>query len=202
MIPLSLVSKWMFFVRENPQYLNRFSECFWPSQMISKSAALKLLDSKMRWTGKDQQVYVFGGWYGIFAQIIHERYQGIKIYNIDIDPSCEFVFNSINTSEQIAHITSDMAEFEYPTNPDLVINTSTEHLSQETYDTWWNKIPSGTIYLIQGNNFFESHEHVRCSNTLEEFLKMNYLDSGHVIECGIRSDQSPFYRFMSIGIKI
>jgi hypothetical protein len=94
-----------------------------------------------------------------------------------------------------------MAEFEYTTMPDLVINTSTEHVSQETYDTWWNKIPSGTIYLIQGNNFFESHEHIRCSNTLEEFLKMNHLDDAETIECGMRPDGSPFYRFMSVGLK-
>jgi hypothetical protein len=94
-----------------------------------------------------------------------------------------------------------MAEFEYTTIPDLVINTSTEHVSQKTYDTWWNKIPSGTIYLIQGNNFFESHEHIRCSNTIEEFLKMNHLDDAETIECGMRPDGSSFYRFMSVGIK-
>ena len=98
-----------------------------------------------------------------------------------------------------------MATFKYPTKPNYVINTSTEHVTQETYDIWWNNIPSGTKYLIQSNNFFALEEHIRCSDTMDEFLDINHLQDNNEwvkeIDCGMRSDGEPFIRFMAIGVK-
>lgn len=208
MIPHKLISDWMMFLRTNPEHLQRFSECFWPSQMISKHCALDLLQEHMGNWGEiyERQIYIFGGWYGVFAQLMNERFRSIQIYNIDIDPECEKVFNllPVDGRKNITHITADMADFEYHTTPDFVINTSTEHVTQETYDAWWNNIPAGTRYLIQSNNFFEIDEHIRCANSLEEFVEMNNIqhkDYKSSIEVGQRPDGSAFFRFMALGEK-
>ena len=206
MIPHKLVSDWMTFIRENPNHAHRFSECFYPSQMISKHYALDLLQESMGNWGEiyERQIFVFGGWYGVFAQLLTHRFRAIKVYNIDVDPECEKVFNllPVNNREGIKHITADMAKFEYHVTPDFVINTSTEHVTQETYDAWWNNVPKGTKYLIQSNNFFESDEHIRCANSLDEFVEMNNLQSANYkssVEVGERPDGSTFFRFMALG---
>lgn len=199
----TLVSKWMEYIRNNPSNAYRFSECFWPSQMISKDAAITILEKNLEWTGEKKTVYIFGGWYGIFAELLYSKYPH-KYINVDIDPSCEEVFIQINTTRDIIHLTEDMKTFKYKESPYMVINTSTEHISQEVYDMWWNNIPKGTKYLIQGNNFFESKEHIRCTETLDEFLKTNHVENckeTDMVYCHPRSDGSPFYRFMAMGIK-
>jgi hypothetical protein len=66
-----------------------------------------------------------------------------------------------------------MKEYQYTDNADIVINTSTEHVIQETYDQWYDNIPIGALVVIQGNDFFSCDEHVRCSNSLDEFIAMN-----------------------------
>lgn len=199
-----LFSDWMFFLKEHPNYLDRFAECFWPSQILSKEYAIDFLEPHLwPWGGVKNEVYIFGGWYGIFAQMLNGVYKN-NYYNIDIDPECETVFNLINTDNNIRHFTSDMSTFVYNTVPDLVINTSTEHVPQEVYDTWWKNIPRGTKYFIQGNNFFESEEHVRCTETLEEFLQISHTNKCEWADCfdvGMRPDGRPFYRFIAFGTK-
>ena len=82
--------------------------------------------------------------------------------------------------------------------PGVVINTICEHITQEEYSSWWDNIPKGTKYIIQGNNFFDCEEHIRASESLQHFLEQNYavdtLYSG-TLDCG------HFNRYMAIGIK-
>ena len=202
-IPDHLVTKWMFFLRENPKYLNRFTECFWPSQMKSKAVVLDYLE-KLKVV--NERIYIFGGWYGVLAALIQERMRCTTIYNVDIDSETDFVFKRFIKNANIRHHIKDMAEYEYPFPPDIVINTSTEHVSQEVYDAWWEKIPSGTKYIIQGNNFFDLAEHVRCSNSLGEFLEMNrVMDSCSFTastDCGPLPDGEIFYRYTAAGVKL
>ena len=201
----------MFFARNNPEYLDRFVECFWPSQVRSKEHAITLLSEILEWNGEERPVFIFGGWYGVFAQMLYQEYPN-KYYSIDIDPICEDVVSGIleivQTLKQpvpnIIPVTADMSEYEYPEDPYLVINTSTEHVSQETYDIWWDKIPKGTKYLIQGNNFFDCDEHIRCTNTLDEFIEINHVKNSYFdmgVDVGHRPDGTSFIRYMSIGEK-
>lgn len=206
------ISTWMFFARSNPEYLDRFAECFWPSQVISKEHAITLLKSVLEWNGEERPVFLFGGWYGVFAQMLYHTYPN-KYYSIDVDPICETVIEGMKEickrtlhiqEPNIIPVTADMGEYEYPEDPYLVINTSTEHVSQETYNTWWNKIPKGTKYFIQGNNFFECDEHIRCTESMGEFLLINHaLDCFEYkeVNCGMRPDGSPFIRYMALGMK-
>jgi hypothetical protein len=82
-------------------------------------------------------------------------------------------------------------------HPDLVINTSSEHVTQEVYDAWWKSIPTGTKYIVQGNNLVNP-EHVRLADSLEEFLKINNIkepEYAGMLKCG------HFYRYMAVGYK-
>lgn len=200
-VDFDLVSKWMFEIRDNPRML----DCFWQSQVLSKQWIIDTLVKEAYWRGSMGDIVIFGGWYGVLAQLLHQEFSG-KYISVDNDPSCKEVFDRINTNNKIVFKTGCMSEYDYSESVflDMVINTSSEHVSQEVYAQWWDNIPEGTKYIVQGNNFFETDEHVRCTDTLEEFITINYLESATVkdtLNCGMRPDGSPFYRFMAMGIK-
>lgn len=203
-VELETICTWIYYLKNNPGNADRILDCFWPSQIKSKTWLIESLKyTRGFWTGNIQNVVIFGGWYGLLSHLMNEEYRA-KYINVDIDQSCENVFNEVNNKSNISFVTACMSSFKYDTPADLIINTSSEHVSQDTYDIWWNNIPKGTKYVIQGNNFFESDEHVRCTETLEEFISINHLQQSKVkdtLNCGMRPDGSPFYRFMAIGVK-
>jgi len=183
----------MEYIRNNPDNAYRFSENFWSSQIESKKWLLECIPEDAH------TICIFGGWYGILAQFIAERYPDSYIVTTDLDPSCETVFEQINLSDNIAYRQHDMQNgmTTHMPYPDLVINTSSEHVTQEVYDAWWNSIPTGTKYIVQGNNL-ENPEHVRTADTLDEFLKINKIKDPQyagMLRC------RHFYRFMATGVK-
>lgn len=192
MVDFEIVLRWMDYIRSNPEQAYRFSENFWPSQIASKRRLLDRLPKASNYT-------VFGGWYGILAQMIQHKYPFASVTNVDVDPTCKGVFDHINQNTKINHVTSCMSSYDMSSlsNDSVLVNTSTEHVPQDIYDLWWNSIPEGKIYIIQGNNLIID-EHVRPTDDLEEFLTKNHAHNAfHVeeIDCGT------FTRFMAIAIK-
>ena len=53
--------------------------------------------------------------------------------------------------------------------------------------------------MLQGNNFFACEEHVRCCETIEDFIKINNLNN---IKFAGKLDCIQFTRFMMIGNKL
>ncbi len=192
MVNFNVVLKWLEYIRNNPDNAYRFLENFWDSQIKSKQWLLDHIDRG------DSTICIFGGWYGILAQFIANKNPYGYIFNTDADPSCKKVFDQINAGQNIYHQTWNMQDgIPNSLSPDLVINTSTEHVTQEVYDAWWDSIPDGTKYIVQGNNL-KHPEHVRLADNLEEFLKLNRIDSpdyAGMLHCGT------FYRFMAVGYK-
>jgi len=191
-VNFDITMKWMEYIRNNPDNAYRFSENFWSSQIESKKWLLECIPEDAH------TICIFGGWYGILAQFIAEKFPDSYIVTTDLDPSTDDVFYQINTSENIYHRTWDMRDG-IPNSlcPDLVINTSSEHVTQEVYDSWWNSIPTGTKYIVQGNNL-ANPEHVRIADNLDHFLKLNNIKDPQyagMLKCG------HFYRFMGVGIK-
>ncbi len=150
-VDFDLVSRWMFEIRDNPRLL----DCFWQSQVQSKKWIIDTLVKEAYWRGSMGDIVIFGGWYGVLAQMLHQQFGG-KYISVDNDPSCEEVFDRINTSNKIVFKNGCMSDYDYSDSVflDMVINTSTEHVSQEVYAQWWENVPKGTKYIIQGNNFF------------------------------------------------
>jgi len=94
-----------------------------------------------------------------------------------------------------------MDEWEYDHAPTMVINTSCEHVDQETYDRWYDRIPTGTTVVLQGNDFFSCEEHIRCSRDLEEFESQSRLDNIQYAGCYRTDAGSGYTRFMLIGTR-
>ena len=84
---------------------------------------------------------------------------------------------------------------EYTTDADIAINTSCEHLTQEQYDKWLSLIKPGTKIVLQSNNYFDLDEHVRCANSIEEFIQQSKIYVAYVGKF-----ETPKYdRYMIIG---
>jgi hypothetical protein len=181
----------MEYIRNDPENAYRFSENFWQSQIDSKKWLLEHVSEN------DKSIVIYGGWYGVLAQFIAHKFPCAEIVTTDLDFFCGDVFNEINSNPRISFRQHDMKEGTIWLRSDLVINTSSEHIYQDTYDAWWNAIPEGTKYIVQGNNL-ENPEHVRLANTLDQFLEINKIANPSYagqLRCG------HFYRFMAVGIK-
>jgi trans-aconitate methyltransferase len=191
---------WMNVIRSyqhdsSKQY--RILENFWESQIKSK---VWLMENIEKFNNKFfPEIYIFGGWYGILAQLLADKYPDKKIFSIDQDPECAIIGSELcNRDPKITFITEKMENFTNYTKFPLVINTSVEHLTEDIFNTWLDNIPEKASVVLQGNNFFDCPEHVRCVKSLEEFeaiAKLNSLFMTGTLDC------SQFSRFMLIGSK-
>lgn len=196
------IISWMNALRNTPDKQKyRLLECFWESQLTSKSWLINTVSSLG--LQQDGDVYIFGGWYGILASLIRDEYNYDSVHSIDIDPNCQFFTEVYKLDQGIKFITHDMKDFTYPGNKiGLIINTSTEHIRQETFNMWMKNVPNDVPVILQGNNFYDCEEHIRCTETLDKFKEINplgkYIYSGELICYG---PTGPFTRFMTIGYK-
>lgn len=158
----------------------RALEAFWAGQLDSK---VWLVQELNKIVNKKSNVYIFGGWIGVLASILFQNstFEISKIRSIDLNPWCESVADTVCKPYEMdgwkfKARTADMSiyDYEWEIPPHIVINTSTEHIDQTTYDRWYSKIPYGTLIVAQGNNFFSCNEHVRCSDSLKMFKQQNY----------------------------
>jgi hypothetical protein len=181
----------------------RALDAMWSGQLQSKAW---LVETLTEYVTKPSNVYIFGGWIGVLASMMFNSLLPIiKIRSIDIDPWCEKVADTINKQYEMdgwrfKALSADMSTYDYDwgISSDIIINTSSEHVTQSVYDQWFNNITPGSLVVVQGNNFFTCKEHIRCSNDLREFENMN-----HVYE-PIFSGQfhtTEYTRYMSIWRK-
>jgi len=190
---------WMDAIR-NSADKDRSLESFWKGQIKSK---IWLIDNLINYISPiNNNIVIHGGWNGVLASLLFQSSIKLeKIISIDINPACKEIAETMNKIEEITGrfraVTSDMAEYTYDFNPDIVINTSCEHITQETYEIWLSKVPFNSIIVLQSNDYFDLEEHIRCAKNLEEFIDQSKIKI-------IRSDilQLPKYsRFMLIGYK-
>lgn len=152
------------------------------------------------------QIWIYGGWYGLTAFLLKSR--GFltvdQIKSFDIDPSCESVADKINENWvwqnwQFKAFTLDCNTLSPNSNDvDLVINTSTEHFDSLT---WWNNIPVGMTVILQGADM-DHEDHVFKFSNLDEFAKTFQLSNTYYIgEKEFVYPRWSFKRFMLIGQK-
>ena len=190
------ISSWFNYIRENPED-KRFLECFWDTQLASKERVLQLYPEFFH----SGPCYVFGGWYGLLPHLLLDNKYVKKVYSIDIDPDCERVGNIYFRKEHLKYVTGDMKDFVYSENPDVVINTSTEHVDQETFDIWYENIPRRTFIIMQGNDL-DIPEHIRPFKNLEEFLSLNRSPVNDCDEMELPGPNNTTYkRFTMTGFK-
>jgi len=184
----------------DPILQRRILENFWESQLTSKTWMLGAIEANLDRL-IDGNVFVFGGWHGIAATLLADTLPVKNVYSIDIDPNCSSIGSSLsNNDPRITFLTRDMKDFnrdEY-TNPVLIINTSTEHVTQDVFDAWLAQTPEDVPIILQGNNYFACEEHVRCSRSLRHFNEQNPL-SKILFTGSLQCD--PFVRYMTIGYR-
>ncbi len=144
-----------------------------------------------------KHVAIFAGWYGQLKSIYDKKLTYRKIRNIEMDRNaCEasdYIFNlselenykvkavNANINELTLHKNGyewDVENFREGTRysekflPDLIINTSAEHMTEE----WYNQIrfkdmESNPIVAIQSNNLFDIPEHINCVHSVDHMKK-------------------------------
>jgi hypothetical protein len=185
-------------------------DAFSSGQMQSKLWLVQSLEASLdEYYPADQagfRIWILAGWYGITNMLIRTRakIRVKEVRSFDIDPSCEEIADKINNLwvwrawEFKAH-TVDINTLQYKPTPDIVINSSVEHMSE---NTWWNNIPKGTLVALQGSDM-DHDDHNNKIKSSKELLEKYPLE-----ECfmeGIKrfqyNDNDAFYRSMIIGVK-
>lgn len=87
--------------------------------------------------------------------------------------------------------------FKEKTQPDLIINTSAEHMPSIWFDKFVNR-PQSTdpLYVIQTNNLFDAEGHVNCVHSVEHLIKKFNMSR---IEYAGELQLKGYKRFMIIG---
>ncbi len=141
----------------------------------------------------DNAIFI-GGWLGISAfwsvkkQIMH------KVTNLDMDEQAIKFSNKLNGFNKTYHgIVGDANAHNFD-DYDLVINTSSEHMTED----WFKKLKKGTTVALQSNDFHDIVEHINTVNNLRE-LEEKYPMS-KILFSGVK-DCDRYNRFMLIGIK-
>jgi len=190
---------WMDAIR-NSKDRYRTLESFWKGQIYSKLWLIEKLTSHV--LSVNNNIVIHGGWNGVLASLLFQSsIETNNVVSIDIDPACEEIAKTMNKLEEIdgkfRAITCDMVDYDYEFFPDIVINTSCEHITQDTYNKWLKKIPIGSIVVLQSNDNFDLNEHIRCANDLDEFIDQSNIK---VISASIL-ELPKYNRFMIMGYK-
>jgi len=186
---------WMQAIRQSPDPM-RTMDAFWSGQLKSKEWLIDCLDEHVHFASS---IDIFGGWVGTLASMLFQSNIPITtIRSIDIDPTCEPIATLMNKGEEIEGrfkaYTADMCDV--ISVADIIINTSCEHLTQAQYDKWLDRMPNGSLIIIQSNDY-NIPEHVRWHKSFDEFKEtcgLHFLWGGEM--------KLPLYtRYMIIGRK-
>ena len=142
-------------------------------------------------------VAAMAGWFGQIKTIYDQRLTYSKMRIVELDRSaCEtsdYVFNSANlenykvksvhanVNELILHKNGyewQVENFKESTSytekflPDLIINTSAEHMTEEWFHQLrFKQLDSDPVVAIQSNNLFDIAEHINCVHSVDHMQK-------------------------------
>lgn len=194
-----------------------YTDAFAYGQLDSKKW---LVDEAVKVWGKTwgETVFVLAGWVGLLPRMMYDqKVQTTKIRSFDQDAQANEASEIVNQFEvqkdwAYKSSTLDITKMMYPTTytvlrkdgsvcdmedaPDVVINTSCEHIKD--IRKWWDQIPKGTRVILQSNDGFHIPEHVACFKSLHDFSQAMGLSR---IDYAGEKDLPEFKRFMLIGEK-
>ena len=198
---------------ETPEYSNALAFGQLDSKKWLIEEALKVWGSAWGNT-----VFVLAGWVGLLPRMMYDQnIEVLKVRSFDVDATANLASESINQVEvqqdwAYKSSTQDITQMQYPATykvlrkdgrpcelcemPDVVINTSCEHIAD--INSWWKQIPTGTKVILQSNNGFHIPEHVACFKNLADFAATMQLSR---TDYAGEKDLPEFKRFMLIGVK-
>jgi len=175
-----------------PTY-DEFRDMFSKGQVLSKLWAISEFSNTGMKTAIDNVVIV-GAWYGTLGLMLNNMYPEYNIKLLDIDKRCVLLLHNIaNGMNNIKAITGDMYEYKY--TEDLIINTSCEHIPNLA--DWLERVPTGTIVILQSNNHTGMSGHINCVNSVSEFKEQANLTN---VMYANDFDLGVYTRYMIIGI--
>jgi hypothetical protein len=171
------------------------SDAFSRSQVKSK---IWLVTELAKIQKEFDNVVILAGWHGQLIKYFDEfTYNRIK--NVELDPAAclisddivnldliqdykvKAVHADINTLAltkkgyefQIENFKNpDQKKFSERFSPNLIINTSAEHMGEEWFNTIrFKELESNPIVVIQSNNLFDIEEHVNCVHSIDHMKK-------------------------------
>jgi hypothetical protein len=174
--------------------LAQLNDAFSRSQMRSK---IWLITQLAMINSNYTNVAVMAGWFGQIKSIYDQQLTYSKMRVIELDRSaCEisdYVFNLGNLeNHKVKAVCADINQLTLHKNgyewnvenfrdgttytekflPNLIINTSAEHMTEEWYHQLrFKQLDSDPIVAIQSNNLFDIPEHVNCVHSVDHMMK-------------------------------
>lgn len=179
-----------------PHY-DEFRDMFSGGQVQSKQWMISQLKDISEVNIGRKKVVVCGAWYGILSFMLEASFSNFDIASLDLDERCRKFIGCIKTYDKFGHRVIAIQEnmYDYRYTEDVVINTSGEHI--EDLEVWVEKIPTGTVVVLQSSNFNSHPQHINCVSSADELLNKAGLQFKEVIYKG--ELQLPTYtRFMVI----
>ena len=137
-------------------------------------------------------IILLAGWYGqlrLYLDAVGISYDNITTIDFDENAgkiSDEIFNNSLIENWKMKSCTQDILDitqyeshcvvplvkgngetFNKNISADLIVNTSTEHMSEE----WFYKIKTDSVIAIQSNNLFDIPEHINCVTSIDSMKK-------------------------------
>lgn len=195
-IDLEHLHHWMQAIRQSNNPM-RTMDAFWSGQLKSKEWLIDCLDEHVH---MGSSVDIHGGWVGVLASMMFQSNIPVtNIRSIDIDPLCEHIAIEMNRIEhnnnRFSAVTSNMLSVN--STADIIINTSTEHITQDEYDLWLSNLPNTSLIIVQSNDYFDCEGHINCKHNLQEFIDSSNLTVKFAGELKL----AKYTRFMVIGTK-
>ena len=176
-------------------FLDSFSE----SQVESKQW---LIDILVMADIKNANVQLFGGWNGILiTRLLTQNLNINRIHNIDLDEKsiCAFrKYREVTNDKRLEFTVGDVSvPHKYDIKTDIVINTSSEHMSNLPEIIKNKNYKPECLFALQSNNMFHIDDHINCCNNSQELIKKSNLSD--IVYEGTQKMSNGYNRFMVIG---
>ena len=173
---------------------NDILDAFSRSQIKSK---IWLIEELTKIRSHYENVMIMAGWFGQLKPMLDERLNSSRTRIIEIDKNAcqasDYIFNLSNLENyKVKSVCTDInnlvlhkngyewevSNFREDTGynekflPDLVINTSAEHMTEEWYNQIrFKQLESNPVVAIQSNNLFDISEHINCVHSVDHMKK-------------------------------
>jgi hypothetical protein len=188
------------------------------SQIKSKIWLIEeLLAVKLYWPN----VVIMAGWYGQLVPLFEQMLTFDRARIVELDPdACRHSDQVVNVDKikdfRVKSVVADINQLALHKNgyewlvdtfkdssytekflPDLIVNTSAEHMTEEWYSQIrFKQLDSNPVVAIQSNNLFDIPEHVNCVHSVSH-MKKKYPMREILFEGELRL--KGYKRFMLIG---
>lgn len=190
-------SRALYLFSDQPARLADYANSFSETQRISKTWLIQTLT---KFTQQPERLLIMGGWYGTYLiPLVMKHIRPKTIIFNDVDGFCVDVvthsFRGFNIEGLVCDVERDTEKI-LLTDPDVVINTSCEHMFDMSNVVFDNP---RCLYALQSANTTDDPGHINVSPDTQSFCHKTGIDS--VLFSGSQSITDVKKRMMVIGYK-